>query len=54
MSRVVDLASIVEALEIHFDERRVFLDRDTGELHDFGPDELAAAETDNPTDVDGT
>jgi hypothetical protein len=47
----IPLHAIVEALEFQSDESRVFLDRQTGEVHAFGPDELRSAETDeDPSD----
>ena len=51
---VIPLHAIVEALEFQSDEGRVLLDRQTGEVHAFGPDELRAVETDeDPSDFPG-
>jgi hypothetical protein len=42
--KTIELQSIVEALEFQSDEGAVFFDRETGEVHAVGPDELGAAE----------
>jgi hypothetical protein len=44
VSATVHLKGIVEALEIQFDERSAFLDRDTGEVHTVSTDLLHQVE----------
>lgn len=50
MKRKIDVSAIVEALEFQSQEGRAFLDRETGEIHQFGPEELALGDDDDPLD----
>ena len=45
--KTIELQSIVEALEFQSEEGAIFFDRETGEVHPFGPDELSAAESED-------
>jgi hypothetical protein len=47
VKKAIDLNTIVDSLESQLSEGRAFLDRDTGELYELGPEELSAADSDD-------
>ena len=48
MKNKIELSAIADALDFQSQEARAFLDRETGEVHQFGPEELALGDAEDP------
>ena len=47
MKKKIELSAIADALDFQSQEGRAFLDRETGEVHQFGPEELALGDAED-------